>query len=91
MLEAALRRKPVLMGPHTTNFREAATLLEATGAALVVRDGAELGRELTHLLADQELRQKLGEAGYEAVASRHGAVAETLELIVRFLLPEAPA
>ena len=91
MLEAALRRKPVLMGPHTTNFREAATLLEATGAALVVRDGAELGRELTRLLADQELRQKLGEAGYEAVASRHGAVAETLDLIARFLLPEAPA
>jgi len=91
MLEAALRRKPVLMGPHTTNFREAAALLESAGAALVVRDGTELGRELARLLADQDLRRKLGEAGYEAVASRHGAVAETLDLIVRFLLPEAPA
>lgn len=91
MLEPALRRKPVLFGPHTSNFREAAGLLESAGAALVVRDGHELGRELGRLLADQVLRQKLGEAGYEAVASRHGAVRETLDLILRFLLPEVPA
>jgi 3-deoxy-D-manno-octulosonic-acid transferase len=89
MLEAALRRKPVLFGPHATNFREAATLLETVGAALVVRDGDELGRELARLLADADLRQKLGEAGYEAVASRHGAVQETLDLAARFLLPGA--
>jgi 3-deoxy-D-manno-octulosonic-acid transferase len=89
MLEAALRRKPVLFGPHATNFREAAALLETVGAALVVRDGDELGRELARLLADADLRQKLGEAGYEAVASRHGAVRETLDLVARFLLPGA--
>lgn len=89
MLEVALRRKPVLFGPHATNFREAATLLETAGAALVVRDGDELGRELAHLLTDADLRQKLGEAGYAAVASRHGAVRETLDLVARFLLPGA--
>ncbi len=85
MLEPALRRKPVLFGPHTTNFREAAALLEAAGGALVVRDAAELGRELVRLFADRDLRTTLGEAGYEAVASRHGAVRETLDLIGRFL------
>ncbi len=91
MLEAALRRKPVLFGPHTTNFRESAALLEAAGGALVVRDGEELGRELARLLGDSERRARVGEAGYEAVASRHGAVRETLELIARFLLPGVPA
>jgi 3-deoxy-D-manno-octulosonic-acid transferase len=91
VLEAALRRKPVLMGPHTGNFREVAALLEGAGAALVVRDGAELGRELSRLLGDEALRRKLGEAGFEAAASRHGAVRETLELIERFLLPTVPA
>lgn len=89
MLEAAIRRKPVLLGPHTPNFRESAALLESAGAAVTVRDGDELGRELARLLADPELRRKLGDAGYEAVASRHGAVRETLDLIARFLLPEA--
>lgn len=91
MLEPALRRKPVLCGPHTGNFREAAALLGSAGAALVVRDGAALGRELARLLADGELRRKLGEAGHEAVASRHGAVKETLDLVSRFLLREGTA
>jgi 3-deoxy-D-manno-octulosonic-acid transferase len=88
LLEAAQRRKPVLVGPHTGNFREAASLLESAGAAIVVRDAAELGRELRRLLADPDLRAKLGEAGYETVASRHGAVRETLDLVGRFLSPE---
>jgi 3-deoxy-D-manno-octulosonic-acid transferase len=87
MLEPALRRKPVLMGPHTENFREAAALLESAGAAAVVRDAEELGRELTRLLGDAGLRAKLGEAAYEAAASHRGAVRETLELVSRFLLP----
>lgn len=91
MLEPAFRRKPVLFGPHTTNFREAAALLESAGAARVVRDGAALGRELARLLGDHELRLKLGEAGYDAVASRHGAVRETLDLVGRFLSPGAAA
>ena len=75
------------MGPHTQNFRESAALLESAGAAVVVRDAADLGRELTRLLSDGDLRVKLGEAGREAVASRHGAVRETLELVSRFLIP----
>src|SRR2546425_566192 len=87
LLEAAQRRRPVLVGPHTGNFRESASLLESAGAALVVRDASELARELRRLLADPDLRAKLGNAGYEAVASRHGAVRETLDLIGRYLYP----
>jgi len=89
LIEAAQRRKPVLVGPHTGNFRESASLLEAAGAALVVRDASELARELRRLLADPDLRAKLGDTGYEAVASRHGAAGETLDLIGRFLYPGA--
>jgi len=91
VLEAAQRRKPVLIGPHTTNFRESAGLLEAAGAAIVVRDANELARELRRLLADSDLRLKLGDAGYEAVASQHGAVRETLDLVGRYLVPEGRA
>jgi len=87
LLEAAQRRRPVLVGPHTGNFRESSSMLESAGAALVVRDASELARELRRLLADPDLRAKLGNAGYEAVASRHGAVRETLDLIGRYLYP----
>ncbi len=85
MLEAALKRKPVLFGPHTANFREAAELLAGGGGGLVVNSADELGTALTRLLSDPGLRAKMGEAGWEAVASRQGAVRETLDLIGRFL------
>ncbi len=89
MIEAALRSKPTLYGPHTTNFREAAALLVDAGAAAIVRDAAELARILGQLLADPEGRARWGASGYAAVAARHGAVRETLGLIDRFLMPRA--
>ena len=91
VLEPAQRRKPILVGPHTGNFREAAGLLESVGASLVVRDAAELGRDLRRLLADPDLRAKMGDAGFDALASRHGAVRETLDLIGRYLHPSRGA
>jgi len=86
MLEPAQRRRPVLFGPHTENFRDAAELLRSAGAAVVVRDAGELAREAERLLKDPTLRQTMGEAGYAAVASRQGAVAGTMTLIERHLI-----
>ncbi len=85
MLEAALKRKPVLFGPHTTNFRESAEILIDGGGGLVVDDARGLVRSLTRLLSDPALRTRMGEAGFRAVAARQGAVRETLALIDRFL------
>ncbi|MGH7389233.1 MAG: 3-deoxy-D-manno-octulosonic acid transferase [Candidatus Rokuibacteriota bacterium] len=89
MLEPALRRRPVLFGPHTENFREVAALLVDSGGGIAVRDAAELATEVRRLLADAALRDKLGAAGLEAAAARHGAVRATLELVERFLAPRA--
>src|SRR5437762_2072827 len=91
VLEAALRRKPVLMGPHTDNFRDAAGMLTASGGAVVVRDAAALSAELRRLLADPALAARRGEACFEALAGHHGAVRQTLELVARFLVPQSLA
>jgi 3-deoxy-D-manno-octulosonic-acid transferase len=85
MLEPAARGKPVLLGPHNENFRESSELLLGCGAAQSVRNAVELGGKLTALLVDPPLRERLGAAGRAAVASRHGAVRETLDLAARFL------
>jgi 3-deoxy-D-manno-octulosonic-acid transferase len=91
VLEPAARGKPVLTGPHTENFRESAELLLGCGAARSVGSAHELGEELARLLADPPVRERRGLAGRAAVASRHGAVRETLDLAARFLaLPERP-
>jgi len=90
-LEAALRRKPVLSGPNTHNFREATALLEGAGAMMIVRGVEGLARSLLRLLADGELRVRMGTAGYEAVVARHGAVRKTLQLVTQLLGSESPA
>ena len=91
MLEPALRGKPVLFGPHTHNFREAASVLVSSGGGLVVHDAGELGAELKRLLADGGLRARLGAAGRDAVIARHGAVRATLDLIAQYLYPKVEA
>jgi len=86
MLEPALRRKPVLYGPHTENFRESAELLEAAGGAVAVKNADELEAQMSRLLADAGLRQAMGEAGAAAVAARQGAVGQTLALVEQVLM-----
>jgi 3-deoxy-D-manno-octulosonic-acid transferase len=86
MLEPALARKPVLFGPHTSNFRESADSLLAAGGATLVRDGTELEREVGRLLGDDDLRRRMGEAAFQAVVNRQGAMRQTLDLVERYLM-----
>ncbi len=85
VLEPAMRGKPVLVGPHMSNFREGAELLERSGGGLVVKDGPELERELARLLEDRALVRRMGEAARDAFAGRQGAVSATLDLVGRHL------
>jgi 3-deoxy-D-manno-octulosonic-acid transferase len=91
MLEAAARGKPVLTGPHAENFREAIVLLVPAGAARMLTAAGELGPALIGLLDDAGARDRMGAAGRAAVASRHGAVKEILELAARFLRAPEPS
>ncbi len=85
VLEPAMRGKPVLTGPHTSNFREGVELLQRSGGGLVVKDGADLARELRRLLEDHDLARRMGEAARLAFAGRQGAVSATLDLVGRHL------
>jgi 3-deoxy-D-manno-octulosonic-acid transferase len=81
MLEPARLHKAVLFGPHTSNFREAAAALAASGGGFVVSNAAELGARLRHLLTNHAERERAGEAAHAAVISRQGAVQRTLDLL----------
>ena len=81
LIEAAACGTPVLIGPSTRNFAEAAREAIACGAALAIRDADELVAQVKSLLANGERRQGMSAAG-RAFAERHrGATARTLELI----------
>jgi 3-deoxy-D-manno-octulosonic-acid transferase len=81
MLEPALRRKPVLFGPHVENFRDSADLLVEAGGAMMVADADDLGQRLAELLASPDRRRAMGEAAAEAVSRRRGALRETMALV----------
>jgi 3-deoxy-D-manno-octulosonic-acid transferase len=86
VIEPALRRKPVLFGPHTANFRESTALLLERGGGGLVDGAGDLEAMVLRLLADPPTRAAMGAAAYAAVAARQGAVVETLALVERYLI-----
>jgi 3-deoxy-D-manno-octulosonic-acid transferase len=91
MLEPALLRKPVLFGPHTSNFRESAELLLRAEGAVLVAEVSQLEARVGELLSDGDRRRRMGEAALHAIVSRQGAVQQTIELVERYLVDGAHA
>jgi 3-deoxy-D-manno-octulosonic-acid transferase len=89
LIEAAACGCPVVMGPHTFNFAEAAELAEASGAAVRVADvDAGLAAALRMLADPAGLRATSAEA--TAFAAQHrGAAARMAEAIQALLQPKS--
>jgi 3-deoxy-D-manno-octulosonic-acid transferase len=81
LLEPAALGLPILTGPHTANGADIAKLLVERGAAAVVHDADELGRQVSMLLADPEERDRIGAIGRDSVDSNRGALGKLLGLI----------
>jgi 3-deoxy-D-manno-octulosonic-acid transferase len=89
LIEACTLGKPVLIGPYTFNFEQAAAEAVAQGAAVRVRDVTGLATELGALMCDVSARRRMGEAGLAFAASNRGAAQRTLQLVSAAL--EKPA
>ncbi|MGC3985830.1 MAG: 3-deoxy-D-manno-octulosonic acid transferase [Pseudorhodoferax sp.] len=81
LIEAAACGCPVLMGPHTFNFAEAAELAEQAGAALRVEDLAQAVQTVQRLVADPGARRQASDASLAFAASHRGAAARTAAAI----------
>ena len=79
LIEAAACGCPVVMGPHTFNFSEAADLAQAEGAALRVSDMAEAVQTGLTLVNDGPALAQAVAAGQAFAARNRGATAKTLE------------
>ena len=85
LIEACAVGKPVLIGPHTFNFAQAAEDAVHAGAARRVQDARELGWNVEHLFAHPEAMEEMAQAGTRFVASHRGATGVALEIIRRHL------
>lgn len=72
-IQALAHGKPVVFGPHMTNFRDVAEMALAAGTAQVASSSHELAAVLRDLLADAGRRQKMGDAARELVTQNLGA------------------
>jgi 3-deoxy-D-manno-octulosonic-acid transferase len=73
LIEAAACGCPVVMGPHTFNFAEAAELASAAGAALRVGDMAQGVATALDLLADAPRREAMTARAVAFAAQHEGA------------------
>jgi 3-deoxy-D-manno-octulosonic-acid transferase len=85
LIEACAVGAPVLIGPSTFNFAQAAAEALRAGAAVQVADPVELVREAARLLADPAARRRMGEAGLAFCAAHRGATARTLRMVQRLV------
>ena len=85
ILEPAMYGVPVLVGPHTENFRDIIELFRRADAVTIVRDCNELANKFDHLLADPQKRRELGDRAAELVRDQSGATLRTLDAIESLL------
>ncbi len=79
LLEAAYWSKPIVFGPYMQNFRDTAELFLRAGAAIQVRNSAELAAETLQLLESDARRRKLGERAKQVLQRESGATQRILQ------------
>lgn len=85
MMEPAALGVPVLVGPHTGNFRPEMAVLQEVGAVLAVADGDELTARIDGLLSEPDFARQMGEAGRAVVEGSRGATLRTMDRLEALL------
>ena len=83
LIEAAACGTPILIGPSTRNFAEAAREALARGAARSIRDADDLVDQVQRLLVDESARLAMAAAGLDFAERHRGATARTMDLLSR--------
>jgi len=87
LIEPAACACPVVMGPHTFNFAEAATSAEAEGAARRVANMAEGVQQALALLQSPDELQSAAVSAHQFAGRYGGAARSTVEALTQWLPP----
>jgi 3-deoxy-D-manno-octulosonic-acid transferase len=85
LIEAAACGCPVVMGPHTFNFSEAAELAEGEGAARRVADTAQAVQVAVALVSDPAARGDMVKSGLAFAEWHRGATGRTVDAVRGYL------
>ena len=85
LIEACACACPVVMGPHTFNFAQAAQWALNAQAGMRSEDMASAMRQALTLALDPERQQQMAQAGQQFARSHQGAVAHCVKALEPFL------
>ncbi len=88
IIEPAQYGVPILVGPHTENFRDIVELFQSRDAVRVV-SSPDLSSAFLDLLANQSQRRELGRRAAETLASQRGATKVTLQKLRELLATQS--
>lgn len=88
-LEPAAHAIPVLMGPHTFNFKDICLKLSEAGGLITVKDTDSIVKEVNSLLTDEDYRLYYGRHAVEVLHQNQGALQRLLTLLEPYLPPRA--
>lgn len=84
-LEPAAHAIPVLMGPHTFNFKDICARLQQADGLITVTDAASLVKTVSGLLNDEDYRLWYGRHAVEVLYQNQGALQRLLQLLQPYL------
>ena len=85
LIEPASMGKPVLIGPHTFNFADTTNNAVKTGAAIAVKNVAELRENIQFLQHNLPEREKMRDAALRYSQASTGASMRMMHLIKKYL------
>lgn len=88
-LEPAAHAIPVLMGPHTFNFKDICARLSEAEGLITVTDTHSLTQAVSALLTDADYRAYYGRHAVDVLYKNQGALGRLLQLLEPYLPPRA--
>lgn len=88
ILEPAVFGKPIVFGPHMSNFAEIADAFVANAAGVQLRSERELAEAMDALMTDPVRRARLGAAARALVEANRGAKDKSLAVLTSLLPPD---
>ncbi|WP_422655607.1 lipid IV(A) 3-deoxy-D-manno-octulosonic acid transferase [Leminorella grimontii] len=84
-LEPAAHGVPVVMGPHTFNFKDICSKLQQAEGLIVATDADSLAESVEGLLSNEEYRQRCGQNATNVLMQNQGALEKLLALLEPYL------
>lgn len=88
-LEAAAHAIPVIMGPHTFNFKNICAKLDQAEGLITVTDSESMATAIASLLNDEDYRRYYGRHAVEVLHKNQGALLRLLTLLSPYLPPRS--